>query len=109
MDPNDFNDSGSAERVLIQKGGVLPSHVPHLPLSELTLSARTVSPLALARSALRPGPHPSRAPYAADRLEHARIVHEITSRKRDRQFVAPELLHALGTDDTPATDEEPSP
>lgn len=43
------------------------------------------------------------------RLEQAGIVHEITGRKRDRQFVAPELLHALGTDEPPATDEEPSP
>jgi len=35
------------------------------------------------------------------RLVDARILSEITGRKRDRQFVAPELLAALGTDEEP--------
>jgi Fic family protein len=39
------------------------------------------------------------------RLEDAGIVNEITGRKRDRQFVAPDLLHALGTDEAPRLDQ----
>lgn len=41
------------------------------------------------------------------RLEEAGIVNEITGRKRDRQFVAPELLRALGTDEEPVNEEAP--
>jgi hypothetical protein len=33
------------------------------------------------------------------RLLDARIVVEITGRKRDRQYVAPELLTVLGTEE----------
>jgi hypothetical protein len=36
-----------------------------------------------------------------NRLVNANILSEITGRKRDRQFVAPELLAALDTDDEP--------
>jgi Fic family protein len=36
-----------------------------------------------------------------NRLVDASILSEITGRKRDRQFVAPELLAALGTDEEP--------
>ncbi len=35
------------------------------------------------------------------RLASAGIVTEVTGRKRDREFVALELLHALGTDEDP--------
>lgn len=40
-----------------------------------------------------------------NRLVEARILSEITGRKRDRQFVAPELLAALDTDEEPAETE----
>lgn len=36
-----------------------------------------------------------------NRLVDANILKEVTGRKRDRQFVAPELLAALDTDEEP--------
>jgi Fic family protein len=36
-----------------------------------------------------------------NRLVDANILSEVTGRKRDRQFVAPELLAALDTDEEP--------
>ncbi len=55
--------------------------------------------LTVARAAELLGVTAATAGQYLGRLEQAGIVTEITGRKRDRQFVAQELLRALGTDE----------